>query len=158
MANFIKIPLDQKLPYPIGGDCALLSKYILDLAKAITKLYNNEESLFLVGRGSSGAILCGALAFKLTKQKRSVQIGIVRKPNEKTHDTYGNIDNIEECDKVIIVDDFVASGNTIKQILKVLQKECFRDKYDMLCLSNAKHVVEEADYIDYFKYIVTRQL
>ena len=63
-------------------------------------------------RGMSGAILGTSLALLLNKQ-----IIMVRKSKQNTHSDY-LVEGFRQSKKFLIVDDFVSSGNTAREIIR----------------------------------------
>lgn len=122
--------------------------YITQGAKAIYDTYKKDVeegvSITFVARGASGAMVAGAMLNELhhTDPFIKAHILIVRKESDTSahaSSLYGI--NTEEETKFIVVDDFIASGETIEAILQEMDKyfelpwhpAC---KYDMLCVSN----------------------
>lgn len=134
--------LDNNAPayYPVGVYFTSHNwRYIRNLADKITATFDDGDPFTLIGRGSSGAVLAGALAAVLYQENNYVDIFISRKSSESSHGT--NLDGLD-CEAfkeshIIVVDDFMESGNTILVILQDL-KEKFRTEVpiDMLCVGN----------------------
>lgn len=132
--------LDNDAPayYPVGAYFLTNWEYIRATADKIMSVFDDGESLILIGRGTSGAILSGALA-AILREDRTVSIHISRKSKEDSHGV--NLDGLNceafEESHIIVVDDFLETGNTILAILQDL-KEKFRTEVpiDMLCVGN----------------------
>lgn len=69
--------------------------------------------------GSSGA----SIAFSLT-EKLEIPIIYVRKDGEKAHGNTVESNCSEPINKYLIVDDFVASGGTVRYIIETIDKIC----------------------------------
>lgn len=122
--------------------------YIRQSAKAIFNTYKEDikegVNITLVARGTSGAMIAGAILNELHNIDSSINtyILIVRKDTDKdAHCPSLRGISYVGVTKFIVVDDFIASGETIKAIIQELD-ECleelhrFINKYDMLCISN----------------------
>jgi len=84
--------------------------------EAVNRLKKVEFD-YLAVRGCSGLIMGGLLSHLLDKE-----VIIVRKEGEQSH-AFSPVSvpsNLRENGKYIILDDFVASGNTLKEIVKVV--------------------------------------
>ena len=125
--------------YPIGQYFSLDNfDYIREAASSINKIFPTGK-LILVVRGHSGSILAGGIAYILKRKDRDVLISVSRKA-ESTHGD--NLEGISSCTvsdytHIIVVDDFVDTGETIETILKDLT-ERIKDirVFDMLCVAN----------------------
>lgn len=122
--------------------------YIQQCAKAIYTTYMedilNGTSITLVARGTSGAMIAGAILNEVHNINMTVKtyILIVR----KKEDEYAHCPSLRGIDEVgttrfIVVDDFIASGETIEAIIQDLDRQLGvsyhpSNKYDMLCVSN----------------------
>lgn len=139
--------LDDDAPayYPVGAYFLSNWEYIRKTADRIMSVFDDGEPLILIGRGTSGAILSGALA-AILQEDRTVSIHISRKSKEDSHGV--NLDGLHSDNwkdsRIIVVDDFLETGNTILAILEDL-KEKFREEVtlDMLCVGN---------YLDYSSF------
>lgn len=134
--------LDDDAPayYPVGVYFSSHNwRYIGNLADKIMATFDDGDPFTLIGRGSSGAVLTEALAAVLYQEHNYVDIFISRKSSESSHGT--NLDGLNsEAFKeshIIVVDDFMESGNTILTILQDLkEKFCTEVPIDMLCVGN----------------------
>ena len=129
---------DNYVPsYPIGVYYETAYDYIINVAEVINDTFKDtEETLILVVRGSSGCILGGGIAYLLTRRGRRVSIAVSRKPNENCHGQ--SLDGIE-CNgpsRIIVIDDFIEYGDTIRAIIKELKSVIKTNKFDMLCVAN----------------------
>lgn len=120
--------------YPTGKWFIEAIPYIEKAANVISDTFK-EEKLYIVVRGNSGTILAGALSFLLkSKYNINVIISVCRK-------SYSHGNNLEGISKdlkfpIIVIDDFVSSGRTIKRIIRDLSRVTGRLKFDMLIVSN----------------------
>lgn len=162
MEQFIYLKEQCSMSYPVGEYFYSNTSFIRETAKIIREVYPNDK-IILVVRGHSGSILAGGIAYLLHKAGRSVRISISRK-EENSHG--GNLDcihrNMEESERIIVVDDFVESGDTIYKILEDLDSLTGKGYYDMLCMANrwddeklTTHSNGETynDIISHFRYI-----
>ena len=130
--------------YPFGNNWN--SAYIEQIAKCIYDIFKydikHHTSITLVARGSSGAMIAGAVLNELHRSISDYQLYlmIVRIENDDFSHSY-SLHGLSELTntKIIVVDDFIASGKTIREILKSLDDYLGNEKknnYDMLCISN----------------------
>lgn len=140
--------------------------YIQQSAEAIFDTYKEDieegTSITFVARGTSGAMIAGAMLNELHNINPTAKtyILIVR----KEEDTSAHCSSLRGIDEVgttrfIVVDDFIASGETIEAIIQDLDRQLGvsyhpSNKYDMLCVSNfidAK-VLKKSSCNDYRKW------
>ena len=130
--------------YPFGSNWN--SAYIEQIAKCIYDIFKydikHHTSITLVARGSSGTMIAGAVLNELHRLISDYQLYlmIVRIENDDFSHSY-SLHGLSELTntKIIVVDDFIASGKTIREILKSLDDYLGNEKksnYDMLCISN----------------------
>ena len=132
--------------YPFGVHWK--HSYIQQSAEAIFNTYQKDieegTSITFVARGTSGAMIAGAMLNELHNINPCTKtyILIVRKSEDVSAHCY-SLKGISDVGttKYIVVDDFIASGDTIKAIIhdldgyfKVIPHPT--NKYDMLCVSN----------------------
>ena len=120
---------------PFG--CNWNNDYIKESANVIYKKYKNYN-ISLVVRGTSGAMIAGGIMLELYRKNIStnVNIVIVRKNNENYHGF--NLQGLDKFSKIVIIDDFIDTGFTIKNILNNLDTFFNSNycKYDMLIIGN----------------------
>lgn len=130
--------------YPFGNNWN--SDYIKQIAEYIYDTFkydiNHYANITLVARGSSGAMIAGAVLNELHRSVPDFQLHlmIVRKEDDDFSHSY-SLHGLSELTntKIIVIDDFIASGKTILEILKSLDEYLGNEKknnYDMLCISN----------------------
>ncbi len=137
MAKFVYFRNNCSVSYPVGQFFFSSFDYIREAASSINKVFPTGK-LILVVRGHSGSILAGGIAYILRRKGRSVLISVSRKA-ESTHgdNLEGISSNVSDDTHIIIVDDFVETGETIEAILKDLTKRIRGVKvFDMLCVAN----------------------
>lgn len=115
--------------------------------KAIFNTYKEDieegTSITFVARGTSGAMIAGAMLNELHNINPTTKtyILIVRKKEDASAhcSSLGGIGNVGTT-RFIVVDDFIASGETIEAIIQELDgyftTAHHPNKYDMLCISN----------------------
>lgn len=135
--------IDTKYPFGTHWN----HSYIQQSAKAIFNTYKEDieegTSITFVARGTSGAMIAGAMLNELHNIDPSAKtyILIVRKGGENAHcRSLRGIDDVGTT-RFIVVDDFIASGETIVAIIQDLDRQLGMsyhpsNKYDMLCISN----------------------
>jgi adenine/guanine phosphoribosyltransferase-like PRPP-binding protein len=85
-----------------------LKKYIALAVKYLKQYHDQYDTLAFAG--ISGAVIGPVVAMKLKKE-----CILVRKDSDKRHSSY-EVSGYDDCDKYIIIDDFVCSGATAKMI------------------------------------------
>ena len=144
--KFIHLDHFTVVEYPFGIHWE--HSYIQQSAKVIFNTYKEDieegASITFVARGTSGAMIAGAMLNELHNINPTTKtyILIVRKDS----DTSAHCSSLRGIDEVgatrfIVVDDFIASGETIEAVIQELDKyfEVIphpTSKYDMLCVSN----------------------
>lgn len=144
--KFIHLDSFTIIEYPFGVHWN--HSYIQQGAKAIFNTYKEdiEEgiSITFVVRGTSGAMIAGAMLNELHNINPTTKtyILIVRK-EEDISAHCPSLKGINEVGttRFIVVDDFIASGETIRAIIQDLDRQLrvshfTSNKYDMLCVSN----------------------
>lgn len=142
------VHLDKFVPvtYPFGINWK--HELIAKSTKALYDIYKEEISegttIAFIARGTSGAMIAGAMMNELhhiDSFARSCVI-IVRKESD-TSAHCSSLKGIEDLNnaRLVVVDDFISSGDTILSILEELDKyyeiiPSPKEKYDMLCVSN----------------------
>ena len=143
--KFIHLDHFINVVYPFGIHWK--HSYIQQCAEAIFNTYKEDidggASITFVVRGTSGAMIAGAILNQLNNINPTTKtyILIVR----KEEDTGAHCSSLRGIDEVgatrfIVVDDFIASGETIEAIIRELDwyfnNVRHTSKYDMLCVSN----------------------
>ena len=144
--KFIHLDHFINVEYPFGVHWK--HSYIQQSAEAIFNTYKEDieegTSITFVVRGTSGAMIAGAMLNELHNINPTTKtyILIVRK-EEDTSAHCSSLRGIEEVGttRFIVVDDFIASGDTIRAIIHDLDGHFEviphpTNKYDMLCVSN----------------------
>lgn len=138
MAKFVYFRNACSVYYSIGQFFSSDNfSYIREAASSINKVFPTGK-LILVVRGHSGSILAGSIAYILKRKGREVLISVSRKA-ESTHgdNLEGISPNVSDDTHIIVVDDFIQTGETIEAILKDLTERIKNMKvFDMLCVSN----------------------
>lgn len=123
--------------------------YIQQSAQAIFNTYKEDieegTSITFVARGTSGAMIAGAMLNELHNINPTIKtyILIVRKEEDKSAhcSSLKGISGVGTT-RLIVVDDFIATGETIEAIIQELDEYFNKvihhptNKYDMLCISN----------------------
>lgn len=145
--KFIHLDHFIDVVYPFGVHWK--HSYIQQSAEAIFNTYKEDieegTSITFIARGTSGAMIAGAMLNELHNINPTIKtyILIVRKEEDtNAHcSSLGGIDDVGTT-RFIVVDDFIASGKTIKAIIQKLDMYFDKvmhspiNKYDMLCVSN----------------------
>lgn len=102
--------------YPVGSYINSNKKTAIEMVEAFKTIEEFKDAkLDLICRGSSGAIIATIFAMQLSNNCRIIH---VKKPGEKSH--AGNNYYIRNDAKSIIVDDFIASGDTMHAMYDAL--------------------------------------
>lgn len=125
----LRLPSDTNILYPVGLNMQYVTYYLENAAHLFKEYYpETSQSINLICRGSSGAILAGI--FYMFIPEYNVEIHHVKKPKEKSHSH--DIDLLENGLNVII-DDFICTGETVNAIYDKLVLDCER-KITIDCL------------------------
>ncbi len=125
MAEFVYFRNACSMYYPVGQYFSSDNfDYIREAASSINKVFPTGK-LILVVRGHSGSILAGGIAYILKRKDRDVLISVSRKAESTHGDNLEGIypSCISDNTHIIVVDDFVQTGETIEAILKDLTEE-----------------------------------
>ena len=140
--KFIHLDRFIGIRYPFGVHWR--DEYIKQSARAIYDTYKDAIykgfNITFIARGTSGAMIAGAMLNELKHINPSIKVYIliIRKNEDDAHSQ--SLEGSDEIgiSKIIVVDDFIDSGDTINAILKKLDNRIVSifPKYDMLCVSN----------------------
>lgn len=141
----IVLPIIDKgeMAYPVGAHIKRNMDTINDMADCIylvmAEHYELKDitNIVLFCRGSSGAIIAGIVSTKLAElcPDQYITIWHIKKEGEGSH-ANKFIDNAYFYKSItIIVDDFIATGNTIKSILENIHTREPNRIIDILCVS-----------------------
>lgn len=132
------------LRYPTGYYMPSVIEYAKDAAETLINLFPGDN-IAIIARGSSGSIIGGLIAnYMLQSSEITVKIIISRKSQESCHTL--NLDGIEEVVnfsednpfRIIIVDDFFDTGDTICSIVKNIEKNLnYPFIFDALVIHNS---------------------
>lgn len=137
MSQFIHFKHDYTLLYPVGSYYLDDSyKYIKEIAKIIHKTFSKKDRIILIARGHSGSILAGGIAYSLEEKGRKVEISVSRKSENSHGSNFSGVHRNLKNSRIVVIDDFIESGETISIILKDLSDRLGYSCFDMLCLSN----------------------
>lgn len=166
--KFYKLENQGMLPYPVGlyiSEAITFVNNVYDTIKT-NNIFKKHYTIFIWCRGSSGALLAGLLAQKLSSDIATdydVKVCYVRKPGEKTHNQgkYGNYIGCYEKPYNIIIDDFVARGLTLYSILLAMRDDGVKN-VDALILSDVDGVIRKSltdnESIEFFNIIIPKVL
>lgn len=115
----MRVQIDNlSIGYPVGNNMSEVKQLATEFARAFEKLeLPGDKTVNLWCRGSSGAILASAFA---VISKSTCQVCHVKKSGEDSHRRRPSYDS----DGInVVIDDFVATGDTIRAILEGARKE-----------------------------------
>lgn len=136
--------------YPVGENISTWKNYCEDVAKVIVESlysYNNnlppKEQIALVCRGTSGNILAGIVSY-LIETNYDYECNVIPIRKGRAHSSLtGEGPTLNCCDAIIVIDDFIATGKTILEILNALNDyfltnypEKSEEQFHMLCVGN----------------------
>ena len=142
------VHLDKFVPviYPFGINWK--HELIAKNTKALYDIYKEEivngTVMAFITRGTSGAMIAGAMMNELHHicPFANSCIIVVRKESDKSAhcSSLKGIEDLKDA-RLVVVDDFISSGNTVLAILEELDRyfeviPSAKEKYDMLCVSN----------------------
>ena len=137
--------------YPMGSSVKGFITFATNAAETLMQLYPNR-SICLVGRGTSGAMMAGAIAHTLIAEEVEVHICMSRKEGENSHShSLSGISRfLLNGDALIIVDDFVCEGLTMEAIIDDIHHEVEPNliHFDAACITNPYGKVEEMEQIE----------
>jgi adenine/guanine phosphoribosyltransferase-like PRPP-binding protein len=133
-----------------------LKSKIRQLVKRLRSQTHQFDSIAF--RGMSGAIICPLLAARLNKN-----LIMVRKPNSSTHSTC-KVEGDDCSKRYIIVDDFLCTGDTVKQIVKDVCKFARNSKLVGVVLYSEQEdkdvfdllPMEDDDWKEILKHVVVK--
>lgn len=137
--------------YSVGAYFDKNIVYIRNAAKSLYYLSEDSEHITLVCRGTSGCILAGAVGCILERKGKTVTIVVSRKHSDNHGENMTGIWSIPRNSTIVVIDDFVSTGETIDKIVKDLNNYFpHRGNNLILCVSNVwneerlkKHILEE---------------
>lgn len=108
--------------YPVSRYFGRCTDYIGGVADMLCKEFPSPESaIYIVVRGTSGRILGGAVSYILKRRHREVYIVVSRKSQSHGYNMEGIEGYDSEKDILVVLDDFISSGDTIKRIVEDIQ-------------------------------------
>jgi len=116
--------------YPVGKNLPENYQNILEMAEALKK--KNYSDVVLICSGSSGAIISAIIAIQFNP---ILPIIYIKKAYERNHGHFYHSMRITNK-TLIIVDDFVATGDTIRHIRKKLRLEGITEVQG-ICMSSS---------------------
>lgn len=125
----IEYPVTRNLPKTI----AFANRVAMILLSLITQ--NHIHYINLWCRGSSGSIIAAFVSHDMIKRSKNIQVRIchVKKEGENSHSSSPSTFQNDLDTWNVIVDDFIATGDTIKEIIRAMEKETY--KPDVLCVT-----------------------
>lgn len=122
--------------YPVSRYFGRCTDYIGGVADMLCKEFPSPESaIFLVVRGTSGCILAGAVSYIPKRRHREVYIVVSRKSQSHGYNMEGIGGYDSKKDILVVLDDFISSGDTIKRIVKDIHDGLSTYHLNALCVS-----------------------
>lgn len=157
MKKFVYLKSKQSPSYPTGKRFSTDDfHYIRATAEAINRVYPKDKILLVV-RGHSDSILAGGIAYLLTRKGSDVIISVSRKAENSHSSSLEGVTIHKGDSKIIIVDDFIESGDTIYNIINDLKQIENTSHFDMLCISNCwdEEYIEESKNQEVYEDIIS---
>ena len=140
--NMVFFAQKTSVEYPVGGSFNQNTEYIKACAESIKQTFPNRD-IALICRGTSGTIIAGGVGLLLKDSGVNVTIVVSRKSNENSHE-YGRLTGmstaIREKYALVVIDDFMINGDTIREILWDIDHKYgdFEETkiLDALCIAN----------------------
>lgn len=109
--------------YPVGANLASAKSFgnAMGNKVGVWVFGRAPEKCSVVGQGSSGLILATYMAEAMLKAGARPSIYHVRKQGEVSHDRVLRDDGYRAGNKIVVVDDFIASGETFRNIVENLR-------------------------------------
>lgn len=140
-----------RLYYPITSNSfEKLNDFAKNVYEEINKLEKEKIPLLFVCRGSSGSVLTTLVANIFHNNGRKIQIHYVKKEIEQQHERGYSFRYDFNSFKTIIIDDFIATGETIEQIKDTIIKNKI-SCCDYLIVDDGGEKVND----NFFKTIIT---
>jgi len=143
--------IEGETKYPVGNHIVYNLPVINSMANGILGIKNiyfaDKDGLILICRGSSGSIIAGIVANKLSTEIDDITIIHVKKENEVAHDDGNLRHGIVKNQLTVIIDDFISTGNTIWKIMDETNQYIY--KYDILCVSGNGATSSLKDYFEH---------
>lgn len=117
--------------YPIGSNIQRNLSTINLVTDTLQKTIGNNNRIVLCCMGSSGAIIAGIAASKMS----NVAILHIKKEGETSHSNHKSFEFISD-DYIVIIDDFMSSGATIQRIYSFLEE--MNKQVNCIALAGAK--------------------
>ena len=136
-----------EIDYPIGGYLSENLPIVQKLAEELKKHIPKEINLWCTG--SSGAIMAAFIAQYLGEEY-SIFISHIKKSGEKAHN---GSTQFEIGYYNVVVDDFIATGDTILGILKYLEEKHLSS--DLLCVSGT---IYTKSFFSKFKTVIASRI
>jgi orotate phosphoribosyltransferase-like protein len=134
----------EDIRYPIGRNMHNSMIIIEQMAEEIDKI--SPKRINLICMGSSGAIMAGIISGIL--KHKIINIYHVKKDGERSHqseDLY-----INKASFNVIIDDFISTGNTIREICKKTKL----NRFNCLCVSGEVNAIN-IDFVS-FDYVICK--
>lgn len=134
--------------------------FISSVVKVLENKVPEKTPIVILVRGMSMAILGGSLAYHLRCKGRLVNIVILRKKEDRSHDFGVYTENdpycLEPSHCYVLIDDIIASGKTVLSVPKVIRFTHKKRKIDFLFVSefDSFFVRQNLESISkYYKYL-----
>lgn len=127
-AKFVQIS-PSNIYYPVGSNIQTNLPVIMSMIEKLKQILDPNKDVILWCRGSSGAIIAGIIASQIS----NARVSHVKKDGEGSHS--GDVSCLPSRPRKttnVIVDDFMASGETINAIFAKMKEN--KVKAHVLCV------------------------
>lgn len=118
--------IPRNFEYPVFVDLTVLRYNAQQIAIALNRIYQGQD-IQLVARGTSGLLIAAEVQRNLESAGFFTSIYFVRKPGENSH---GGNSSFRRDAKLIVVDDHISSGTTMRAIANELRIYDRQDQVD----------------------------
>lgn len=154
--KIMQISDDVTLSYPMGDVMKRAYEAAQEMGALIRSIYPDprDQRFAFLCQGTSGSIMSALLATQLLDYE--LRLVIVRKPGEKSHSGTA-FPYIHEDELVVIADDFVSSGDTIRRIYRDFHNHTGREEVDIVAVTG---YCEKSQNFDAFRpnYLICSEL
>lgn len=135
--------------YPIFEHMDYYNRNIAKMAQCLNKLMDTKHKYAIVCTGTSGISLAVGVHSLLNVKP---DICYIRKENEDNHGHGNKI--FGTYDKLIVIDDLVCSGDTMRYISNRLQRTQHHLQVEAICACTASIISHRTEWFPNLKYII----
>lgn len=135
----------SEMEYPVGTrfmqNLPIIESMSSNILSFIKQTYRKRYAVVIFCRGSSGSFLSAIISKDLMKAGYKVYIYHIKKEDESSHDFSTISPHVFDKQNItMIIDDFIATGNTIRSIIKYIKHDTGLKKINVNLLCVSGHV------------------